>query len=288
MQAIEARALEKEFRRPLSRAGVRAVRGVDLSVSPGSVFGLLGPNGSGKTTTILMLLGLLRPTAGEIKVLGLPAGHKQARRRTGFLPEETRLYEFLTGAETLEFVGRLFSVPRAERRRRSEELLRRTGMWEARHRRLSTYSKGMARRIGLAQALIGDPELVVLDEPTSGLDPVGNREVKDLLREVAATGTTILLTSHILSDVGDVCDEIAILHRGRCILAGEVQRLLADADREVWETDRAEGASRERVEAVLREEGLALYGTRPPEASMEKLFLDALERDTRDVGGDPA
>jgi ABC-2 type transport system ATP-binding protein len=288
MQAIEARALEREFRRPFSKAAVKAVRGLDLSVAPGSVFGLLGPNGSGKTTTILMLLGLLRPTSGEIKVLGLPAGHKQARQRTGFLPEETRLYEFLTGAETLEFVGRLFSVPRAERRRRSEELLRRTGMWEARDRRLATYSKGMARRIGLAQALIGQPELVVLDEPTSGLDPVGNREVKDLLREVADTGTTILLTSHILSDVGDVCDEIAILHRGRCILSGDVKRLLADTDREVWETDRAGNSSRERIEAALREEGLALYGTRPPETSMETLFLDALERDTRDVGGDPA
>ena len=288
MQAIEALALEREFRRPFSRAAVKAVRGVDLSVAPGTVFGLLGPNGSGKTTTILMLLGLLRPTAGQVRVLGLPAGHKQARRRTGFLPEETRLYEFLTGAETLEFVGRLFSVPRAERKRRTEELLRRTGMWEARDRRLATYSKGMARRIGLAQALIGNPELVVLDEPTSGLDPVGNREVKDLLREVAATGTTILLTSHILSDVGDVCDEIAILHRGRCILSGDVKGLLADTEREVWETDRAGAESRARIEAALREEGLALHGTRPPETSMERLFLEALDRDKQDAGGDPA
>ena len=290
MQAIEAYALEREFRRPFSRAVVKAVRGVDLSIAPGTVFGLLGPNGSGKTTTILMLLGLLRPTAGQVRVLGLPAGHKQARKRTGFLPEETRLYEFLTGAETLEFVGRLFSVPRAERRRRTEELLRRTGMWEARNRRLSTYSKGMARRIGLAQALIGKPELVVLDEPTSGLDPVGNREVKDLLGEVAATGTTVLLTSHILSDVGDVCDEIAILHRGRSILSGEVKQLLADAAREVWETDRADDASRRRIEAALSEEGLKLYGRRPPETSMETLFLDALARDSevQDVGSDPA
>jgi ABC-2 type transport system ATP-binding protein len=288
MQAIEASALEREFRRPFSKAAVKAVRGVDLSIEPGTVFGLLGPNGSGKTTTILMLLGLLRPSAGQVRVLGLPAGHTRARSRTGFLPEETRLYEFLTGAETLEFVGRLFSVPRAERRRRAEGLLRRTGMWEARDRRLSTYSKGMARRIGLAQALIGNPELVVLDEPTSGLDPVGNREVKDLLREVADTGTTILLTSHILSDVGDVCDEIAILHRGRCILSGDVKQLLADTEREVWETDRAGTDSRTRIEAALREEGLALHGTRPPETSMERLFLEALDRDKQDAGGDPS
>jgi ABC-2 type transport system ATP-binding protein len=285
MAAIDARALVKVFGRPFRRSGVRAVAGLDLEVAPGRIFGLLGPNGSGKTTTILMLLGLLRPTAGRALVLGRPAGHKETRRRTGFLPEETRLYEFLTGAETLQFVGRLFGLDRAERRRRTEELLRRTGMWEARDRRLATYSKGMARRIGLAQALIAQPELLVLDEPTSGLDPVGNREVRDLLREVAATGTTILLTSHILSDVADVCDEVAILHRGRKILAGEVGTLLADAQRLVWETDAVDQDRHAAIVERLREEGVRLYGVRPPRATLEMLFLDALAKDQADAGG---
>jgi ABC-2 type transport system ATP-binding protein len=285
MGVIEARALSRDFRGLFSRTRVRAVRELDLEVARGRVCGLLGPNGSGKTTTILMLLGLLRPTAGEARVLDRPAGHKKARKRTGFLPEETRLYEFLTGEETLAFVGRLFGLPRAERRRRTEELLRRTGMWEARRRRLATYSKGMARRIGLAQALMADPELLILDEPTSGLDPVGNREVKDLLREVAAHGTTVLLTSHILSDVADVCDEIVILHRGRKILAGEVGPLVANAQRLVWETDAVDADKRARIAQLFLEQGLALHGTHPPSTTLEALFLDALAEQEGDARG---
>jgi ABC-2 type transport system ATP-binding protein len=284
MVAVEAKKLVREFRAPFRRTGVQAVRGLDLEIGRGRVFGLLGPNGSGKTTTILMILGLLRPTSGSATVLGVPAGHREARRRTGFLPEETRLYEFLSGAETLDLVGRLFGVPRAERRRRSDELLRRTGMWEARKRRLQTYSKGMARRIGIAQALIGRPELLVLDEPTSGLDPVGNREMKDLLREVAQGGATILLTSHVLGDVADVCDEIAILHRGRKILAGEVASLLRDADRLSFETGALDAAGRARVEALFREAGVEVHAVRPPGRTLEALFLRALEED-RDAGG---
>lgn len=285
MPVIAASGLSRDFRGLLSRTRVRAVRELDLEVERGRVRGLLGPNGSGKTTTILMLLGLLRPTAGEVRVLDRPAGHRHARRRTGFLPEETRLYEFLTGEETLSFVGRLFGLPRAERRRRSEELLRRTGMWEARGRRLATYSKGMARRIGLAQALMADPELLVLDEPTSGLDPVGNREVKDLLREVAAGGTTILLTSHILSDVADVCDEIVILYRGRKILDGEVGSLVANAQRLVWETDAVDAEKRERIARLFQQEGLALHGSHPPSTTLEALFLDALAEQEGDARG---
>jgi ABC-2 type transport system ATP-binding protein len=286
MLVIESRGLVREFRGPFGRTRVKAVRGLDLQVAQGKVFGLLGPNGSGKTTTILMLLGLLEPTAGEARVLGRRAGHLEARRRTGFLPEETRLYEFLTGAETLDFIGRLFRIGRVERRKRAEALLRRTGMWEARHRKLGSYSKGMARRIGLAQALIAKPELLILDEPTSGLDPVGNRETKDLLREVAAEGTTVLLTSHILGDVADVCDEIAILYEGRKILAGEVTNLLADAERLSWETDALDEAGRSRVESVFKEAGLALHAVKAPSTTLEALFLSALARESReDVGG---
>lgn len=285
MHALVARGLVKTYRSFLRRAEVRAVRGLDLSVPKGAVFGLLGPNGSGKTTTLLMLLGLLAPTSGTISVLGRPAGHPEAKRRTGFLPEETRLYEFLSGAETLDFVGRLFGMPRPERRRRSEELLRRTGMWEARDRRLSTYSKGMARRIGLAQALLASPDLLVLDEPTSGLDPVGNREVKDLLKEEAARGAAVLLSSHFLADVADVCDEIAIVHRGRTIRAGKVRDLLRDPGREVWEADAVDAEKRARLAERFREEGVRLYGVTPPSTTLESLFLRALEEDREDAGG---
>jgi ABC-2 type transport system ATP-binding protein len=288
MEVVEARGLVKEFGAPFGRTRVRAVADLDLQLRKGSIFGLLGPNGSGKTTTILMLLGLLKPTAGEARVLGYPAGHREARRHTGFLPEETRLYEFLTGAETLQFVGRLFGLPRAARNRRADELLERTGMWEARHRRLATYSKGMARRIGLAQALMGPAQLIVLDEPTSGLDPVGNREVRDLLREVARGGTTVLLTSHILSDVAEVCDEIAILHRGRKILEGRVKSLLANARRTVWETDAVDEERRARVRRLLEEEGLEVHRAEPPRTTLEALFLDALAEDSEGVGGTPA
>ncbi len=279
MPVVEARGLVREFRALFRRGRVEAVLGLDLTVEKGRIFGLLGPNGSGKTTTILMLLGLLKPTAGEARVLGMPAGHKAARRRTGFLPEETRLYEFLSGLETLLFVGRLYGIAREERRRRADELLRRTGMWEARDRRLSTYSKGMARRIGLAQALMARPDLLVLDEPTSGLDPVLNREVRDLLREVSAGGTTVLLTSHILSDVAEVCDEIAILHRGRKILAGTVKDLLSDARKLAWETEAVDAGRRAKVEAWLRDEGIRLYGVAPPRTTLEDLFLDTLAKD---------
>lgn len=284
-EAVLARGLRKVYSRFFPRSSVEAVRSLDLEIGRGRVFGLLGPNGSGKTTTILMLLGLLRPTSGEAIVLGYPAGHREARRRTGFLPEETRLYEFLTGAETLDLMGRLHGVPRAERRRRAEALLRRTGMWEVRDRRLSTYSKGMARRIGIAQALIGEPELLVLDEPTSGLDPVGNREVKDFLREAAGRGVTILISSHFLADVADVCDDIAILHRGRRILAGCVQDLLANPARQVWETDAVDPARRARLEAHFREEGVRLHGVAPPNTTLENLFLEAIARDRNDAGG---
>jgi ABC-2 type transport system ATP-binding protein len=279
MAVVEAKGLVREFRAPFRGTTVVAVRGLDLEVGRGRIFGLLGPNGSGKTTTILMLLGLLKPTAGLATVLGRPAGHRSARKRTGFLPEETRLYEFLTGIETLLLAGRLYGIPRQERRARAEELVRRTGMWEARDRRLSTYSKGMARRIGLAQALMARPDLLVLDEPTSGLDPVGNREVRDLLREVAAGGTTVLLTSHILSDVAEVCDEIAILHRGRKILAGLVRDLLADARRLAWETEALDSERRRRVEEWLRDEGIRLHGVAPPRTTLEELFFDALAKD---------
>jgi len=279
VSVVDAKGLVREFRTPFRRARVVAVRGLDLQVEKGRIFGLLGPNGSGKTTTILMLLGLLKPSAGEATILGSPAGHKSARRRTGFLPEETRLYEFLSGLETLLFVGRLYGIPRGERRRRANELLERTGMWDAKDRRLSTYSKGMARRIGLAQALMARPELLVLDEPTSGLDPVGNREVRDLLREVAAAGATVLLTSHILSDVAEVCDEIAILHRGRKVLAGAVRDLLSDARKLAWETEAVDAERRRKLEDWLRDEGIRLFGVAPPKTTLEELFLDTLARD---------
>ena len=284
MAAITATGLVKTYRSLGGRTSVEAVRGLDFNVERGRIFGLLGPNGSGKTTTLHMLLGLLRPTAGEIRVLDVPAGHREARKRTGFLPEETNLFGFLSGEETVDFVGRLFGLKRDVRRKRTEELLQRTGMWETRKRRQGTYRKGMARRIGLAQALVGQPELLVLDEPTSGLDPLGNREIKDLLREKAQAGMTILLSSHLLADVADVCDDIAIFNRGKKILAGEVQELLSSAERMVWETGPVADEQKRKIEAKLTEEGVQLYGVQRARTTLEKLFMDALRR--ADEGAD--
>ncbi|HUT35712.1 MAG TPA: ABC transporter ATP-binding protein [Planctomycetota bacterium] len=219
--------LTKVFRDFWRRPKVRAVDQLTLEVHRGEVFGLLGPNGSGKSTTIKLLLGLLFPTSGAVRVLGRPPRDVSVKARLGFLPEETYLYPYLNAAETLEFFGRLSGLSRPERRRRVGALIEMVGLGHVRNRPLREYSKGMARRIGLAQALVNDPELLLLDEPTTGLDPLGAREVKDLILELKRRGKTILLCSHLLAHAEDVCDRIGILYGGRLCVAGSVGDLLA-------------------------------------------------------------
>jgi len=198
---IAVRGLTKVFKDFWGRPKARAVDGVDFEVRRGEVFGLLGPNGSGKSTTIKMLLGLLHPTKGVIEVFGQSPRDVKTKARIGYLPEESYLYRYLDARETLDFFGNLFTLPREERQRRSAQLLDMVGLTGARTRAVGEYSKGMQRRIGLAQALINDPDLVILDEPTAGLDPIGCREVKDLIVAMARRGKTVILSSHLLSDV---------------------------------------------------------------------------------------
>ncbi len=212
--SIKTKSLTKVYTDFWGRPRVRALHNLDLEIEKGEIFGLLGPNGSGKTTTLKLLLGLLFPTSGQAWVLGEPAGNVRTYQRIGFLPEESYFYRFLNAEETLDFYGQLFQIPKKERKKKMNELIDLVGLREARKRRIGEYSKGMARRIGLAQALINDPEVIFLDEPTSGLDPIGSREIKDLILELGRRGKTVLLCSHLLADVEDVSDKIAILHRG--------------------------------------------------------------------------
>jgi ABC-2 type transport system ATP-binding protein len=228
---ISAVGLTKVFRDFWQRARVWAVRDLDLEVHPGEIFGLLGPNGSGKSTAIKMILGLLFPTRGRVSVFGRPPDDVQIKTRIGYLPEESYLYRFLNARETLDYYGTLFQLPRAQRRRRTEELLEMVGLRGAARRPVGEYSKGMARRIGLAQALINDPDLLILDEPTSGLDPIGAQLVKDIIVRLGqAKRKTILLSSHLLADVEEVCGRMAILYGGRIQVTGRMDEVLARSD----------------------------------------------------------
>src|SRR5919204_194867 len=223
---VETRKLTKIYRDFWGRRKKTALNALNVQIERGEIFGLLGPNGSGKTTTIKLLLGLLFPTSGEAFVFGEPAAKVEKNERIGFLPEESYLYRFLNAEETLDFYGRLFNLDPDTRRARAAELIDRVGLSTDKKRNLQEYSKGMRQRIGLAQALINDPELIILDEPTSGLDPLGTRWMKDLILDLRAKGKTVLMCSHRLDDVQDVCDRIAILHDGQLQELGEVSRLL--------------------------------------------------------------
>src|SRR5438093_2027777 len=271
--AVHTQGLTKVYRDFWGRDKVRALDDLNLTIERGEVFGLLGPNGSGKSTTIKLLLGLIFPTRGKAWVLGEPAGSTRINERIGFLPEESYLYRFLNGEETLRFYGRLFKIPSKELKKRVPTLLDTVGLDEkARKRKLREYSKGMARRIGLAQALINNPDLILLDEPTTGLDPIGTREMKDLILSLKAQGKTVLLCSHLLADVQDVCDRITILFRGKMRELGQVKDLLQVKDitqiqaRTLTETQIAE------VREFLRRMGATDATVSHPTTTLEDLF----------------
>lgn len=255
---IQTKSLAKTYRDFWGRERVQALQPLDLEIFSGEIFGLLGPNGSGKTTTIKLLLGLLYPTAGDAFIFDRDPGNKDAKRRIGYLPEETYLYKFLDAEETLKFYGSLFGIAKDVLAQRIDELLKLVGLEHARKRRLGEYSKGMARRLGLAQALVNDPDLVILDEPTAGLDPIGTAEVKDLIIALKKKGTTVLLCSHLLADVEDVCDRLAILHNGVLKACGRVDELLCSTERTVIEMETPNAAGLQSVRDAAGEQLLSV------------------------------
>lgn len=280
-RVIEVKDLTKVFRDFWRRPKVRALDGVSFEVKRGEVFGLLGPNGSGKSTTLKTMLGLLYPTSGTIEMFGRSPRDVKAKALVGYLPEESYLYGYLTAEETLEFYGKLFDLSGKERHERTRQLLEMTDLQHAAHRTVGEFSKGMARRVGLAQALINDPELIVLDEPTSGLDPIGRRHVKDLILTLAKRGKTVFLASHLLADVEDVCDRIAVLYDGRIRVEGPVKELLEDRDTSRLTMHSVSPEALKRVLALIREQ----IGTEPhldhSSRSLEDFFLGVV----RDAAG---
>jgi ABC-2 type transport system ATP-binding protein len=275
---IETRNLTKVYRDFWGRQKVRALKALDLEVRRGEIFGLLGPNGSGKTTTIKLLLGLLFPTSGQALVFGRDATEVTKNERIGYLPEESYLYKFLSAEETLDFYGRLFKMSRALRRQRTAELIEQVGLVRARRRQLREYSKGMTRRIGLAQALINDPELILLDEPTTGLDPLGTRDMKNLILSLRDRGKTVVMCSHRLDDVQDVCDRIAILYEGELKELGRVDALLKVRDVTDIQVKGLNQAAQDEIKQVIKRHGGELVSLGNPTTTLERLFLDIIRQ----------
>jgi ABC-2 type transport system ATP-binding protein len=280
---VEAVGLTKVFKDFWMRTKARAVDNVDFEIRANEIFGLLGPNGSGKSTIIKMILGLLHKTSGRLTVFGKPSTDVSIKKHIGFLPEESYLYRFLNPRETLDYYGKLFGLDHRTRRRRTDELLEMIGLTQVAHRAIGEFSKGMTRRVGLAQALINDPDFLILDEPTSGLDPIGTRQVKDLLIELGRRGKTILLSSHLLADVEDVCDRMVVLYGGKIRAQGTADELLSDTQSTVIQTPRLRDDTIVRIEQVIREaEGKAIEKVHAPRQRLEQLFIDIVERAQRE------
>jgi ABC-2 type transport system ATP-binding protein len=271
---ISAVSLSKTFHDFWHRTRVWAVRDIDLEVAPGEIYGLLGPNGSGKSTTIKMILGLLHATRGRVAVFGQPPDNVPIKRRIGYLPEESYLYRFLNARETLDYYGTLFQLSRRERQRRTEELLEMVGLKSVARRPVGEYSKGMARRIGLAQALINDPDLLILDEPTSGLDPIGAKLVKDIIVRLGKVHKkTILLSSHLLADVEEVCTRVTILYGGRIRVAGHIEDVLTKNDVTQMTAERLRPETVTRIRALVDQLEHKQLEITTPRDRLEELFL---------------
>jgi ABC-2 type transport system ATP-binding protein len=276
---VSVRGLTKVFKDFWNRPKARAVDNVDFEVRQGEVFGLLGPNGSGKSTTVKLLLGLLNPTQGHIEVFRHSPRHVQTKSRIGYLPEESYLYRYLNSRETLNFFGNLFHLSKADRTNRAEQLLDMVGLGKTQMRPVGEFSKGMQRRIGLAQALINDPDLVILDEPTAGLDPIGCREVKDLILALAKRGKTVILSSHLLSDVEDVCDRVVIYYGGKIQANGTLKDLLAKPDSLRITTPVLSRQTLERVLEIIRADAASgEVRVDNPTQNLESYFLDVVAK----------
>lgn len=275
---IRCVGLTKIFKDFWMRNRVRAVDNISINVQRGELFGLLGPNGSGKSTTIKMILGLLHPTSGRIAVLGKRPEDVAIKKMIGYLPEESYLYRFLNARETLDYYARLFFQNRLQRKRRVDMLLEMVGLEAVQRRPVGEYSKGMQRRIGLAQALINDPHLLILDEPTTGLDPIGTRQIKDLLLELKSRGKTILLCSHLLSDVEDVCDRVSIMYGGKVRQEGTVDELLIKQETTTLEMPRLDDQTIAEIRQVLASRGIDITAVSNPRQKLESLFLDIVHQ----------
>ena len=278
---VACQRLTKVFKDFWMRDRARAVDNLDLAIRPHEVFGLLGPNGSGKSTTIKIILGLLRPTKGRVLVFGKPPTDVRTKNRIGYLPEESYLYPFLNARETLDYYGKLFELDLRTRQRRIDELLDMVGLTHAQFRPVREYSKGMQRRIGIAQALINDPDLLILDEPTTGLDPIGTRQVKDLILELGRRGKTIILSSHLLADVEDVVDRMVILFGGKVRGEGTCEQLLEHHERTTIETDELDEATIAEIDEVIRRRtggAKSIRKVSSPRQKLEELFLGIVEK----------
>lgn len=284
---IRTRGLTKTFRDFWGRPKARALAGVNLSVARGEVFGLLGPNGSGKSTLLKLLVGLLHPSDGEVQVLDRPPRNVAVKQRVGYLPEESYFYSGLTAWETLDFYGQLFGLPRGPRQARARELLAQVGLAHAADRRVGEFSKGMSRRLGIAQALINDPEVLILDEPTSGLDPLGCRQMKDLLLQLARRGTAVLLSSHLLADVQDVCDRIAVLYLGRVLAEGQLRDLLTKRDEWRLILPRLDKEALRRAVEAVRSAAAVEPVIEHPTLTLEQFFLQVIAEADRTPDGAP-
>jgi ABC-2 type transport system ATP-binding protein len=273
--AISIQNLSKEFPIPFKRESVAAVKGLSLEVQAGQVYGLLGPNGSGKSTTMKIVLGLVSPTSGKTEIFGRDSTLVESREEVGFLPENPYFYKYLTGQETVEFYGKLCGLRGGRLRDRTRELLELVGLEKAADRRVGGYSKGMLQRIGLAQALVQEPRLLVLDEPTAGVDPAGSREIRDLILDFKRRGITVLLCSHLLGQVQEICDRIGILHQGVLIREGPLTELISIENQTelILENASAE-LLREIQEAIARTPGSRLLEQRQPQTTLERFFLE--------------
>lgn len=272
--AIEINGLTKDFRIGMRGYKLRAVEDLWLKIGDNEIFGLLGPNGCGKSTTMKVILGLLEPTVGSCQIYGVPSHSVRSRRDVGFLPEAPYFYRYLSGRELVRFYAKMCGVPKSEINDRTEDVLKLVDMDEAGHRRVGTYSKGMLQRIGIAQAVVHDPRLVILDEPTAGVDPIGAAAIADMIRSLKERKKTVLLCSHLLAQVEGICDRVGIMNRGKLVLEGHVDDLLERKDMRSLVVENFPAGAESEIRAVLKKHGARLDSIEPPRIRLDQLFLE--------------
>ncbi len=277
--AVQVKGLTKLYPVPMRRQKVVAVKDLNLQVQEGEVYGLLGPNGSGKSTTLKILLGLVTATEGTTQIFGQDSRDYKSHAQVGFLPENPYFYKFLTAEETLSFYGKICGMGGKKLKDRITELLALVSLEDARHRRVGGFSKGMLQRVGLAQALIQDPQLLVLDEPTAGVDPLGSRQIRDMILELKKRGKTVLLTSHLLEQVQEVCDRVGIMARGVMMREGSLEDLITVGGQTEYLVEKATPELTDKIARLVKESGGVFVEARKPQRTLENVFLEALQSD---------